>query len=118
MDPLYKTFRALIKRNHWIVANDSVLVGVSGGIDSMALLHLLHRLRDAIPFALASAHVNYRLRGDESEAEEALVKVWGKEHGVPVITYEFPMTNTDAIVREHVPVLVELLLRMPMADGR
>ena len=43
---------------------------------------------------------------------------WGKEHGVPVITYEFPMTNTDAIVRDHVPVLVELLTRMPMADGR
>jgi protein MpaA len=43
---------------------------------------------------------------------------WGKEHGVPVITYEFAMTNTDAIVREQVPVLVELLLRMPMADGR
>jgi hypothetical protein len=28
------------------------------------------------------------------------------------------MTNTDAIVRDHVPVLVELLTRMPMADGR
>jgi protein MpaA len=36
---------------------------------------------------------------------------WGRENGVPVITYEFPMTNTDAIVREHVPVLVELLMR-------
>ena len=35
---------------------------------------------------------------------------WGKENGVPVITYEFEMTNTDAIVRTHVPVLVELLM--------
>jgi protein MpaA len=43
---------------------------------------------------------------------------WGREHGVPVITYEFEMTNTDAIVRKHVPVLVELLTRWPWAVGR
>ncbi len=36
---------------------------------------------------------------------------WGAEHGIPVITYEFPLTTTDAVVREHVPVLVELLRR-------
>lgn len=40
---------------------------------------------------------------------------WGRENGVKVITYEFPMTNTDALVREHVPVLVELLTRWPLA---
>lgn len=43
---------------------------------------------------------------------------WGGENGVPVITYEFPMTSTDALVREHVPVLVELLTRWPLAVGR
>jgi protein MpaA len=43
---------------------------------------------------------------------------WGREHGVRVITYEFEMTNTDAIVRSHVPVLVELLTRWPLAVGR
>jgi protein MpaA len=43
---------------------------------------------------------------------------WGRENGVPVITYEFPMTNTDALVRDHVPLLVELLTRWPLADGR
>ncbi len=34
---------------------------------------------------------------------------WGAEHGIGVVTYEFPLTTTDALVREHVPVLVELL---------
>ena len=34
---------------------------------------------------------------------------WGSENGVGVVTYEFPLTTTDALVREHVPVLVELL---------
>ena len=36
---------------------------------------------------------------------------WGAEHGLPVITYEFPRATTYALAREHVPVLVELLVR-------
>jgi protein MpaA len=34
---------------------------------------------------------------------------WGRERGLHVVTYEFPLTTTDALVREHVPILVELL---------
>lgn len=34
---------------------------------------------------------------------------WGAEHGVPVVTYEFPLAATEVLMREHVPVLVELL---------
>jgi protein MpaA len=37
---------------------------------------------------------------------------WGGEHGVRVITYEFPLAATEVLMREHVPVLVELLTRM------
>jgi protein MpaA len=34
---------------------------------------------------------------------------WGGEHGLGVVTYELPLTTTDALVSDHVPVLVELL---------
>ena len=34
---------------------------------------------------------------------------WGAEQGFGVVTYEFPLTHNDALVRDHVPVLVELL---------
>lgn len=34
---------------------------------------------------------------------------WGMDHGVPVITYEFPLAATEVLMRDHVPVLVELL---------
>ena len=36
---------------------------------------------------------------------------WGAEQGLAVVTYEFPLASADALVREHVPVLVELLTR-------
>lgn len=36
---------------------------------------------------------------------------WGMDHGVPVITYELPLAATEVLMRDHVPVLVELLTR-------
>lgn len=34
---------------------------------------------------------------------------WGAENGIPVVTYEFPLAATEVLMRDHVPVLVELL---------
>lgn len=36
---------------------------------------------------------------------------WGREQGIGVVTYEFPLVSMDDVVRQHVPVLVELLTR-------
>lgn len=53
----------------------SVLVGVSGGADSVALLHLLHMYREQLRISrIAVAHVNHSLRGEESDGDEAFVK--------------------------------------------
>ncbi len=41
---------------------------------------------------------------------------WGAEHGVQVVTYEFPLAATEVLMRDHVPVLVELLTR-PLPGG-
>ncbi len=35
---------------------------------------------------------------------------WGSDNGVPVVTYEFPLAATEVLMRDHVPVLVDLLL--------
>jgi tRNA(Ile)-lysidine synthase len=51
----------------------SVLVAVSGGPDSMALLRAMHSVQDAGLGRLAVAHFNHRLRGRESDADEAFV---------------------------------------------
>jgi protein MpaA len=39
---------------------------------------------------------------------------WGSDHGVPVVTYEFPLAATEVLMRDHVPVLVELLTQQAL----
>ena len=48
-----------ISENHMIEAGDEVLVGVSGGADSVCLFFLLQKLQEQIPFHLTVMHINH-----------------------------------------------------------
>ena len=80
-----------------------VLVAVSGGRDSMVLAEKVRR--EGGPFALA--HCNFRLRGAESDADEALVRDWAARHGVPCHVQGF---DTEAFA-EAEGVSVEMAAR-------
>ena len=64
----------------------TVLVAVSGGADSMALLDVLTELRGALSIKLAVAHLNHCLRGDASDADEAFVVRQAAARGLTVRT--------------------------------
>lgn len=51
-----------------------LLIGVSGGVDSVCLLHILTTLSDKMNFDLHVAHLNHQLRGDESDADAEYVR--------------------------------------------
>jgi tRNA(Ile)-lysidine synthase len=53
---------------------DSILLALSGGADSVALLHVLRALGPRFGYRLAAAHLNHRLRGAESDRDEAFVR--------------------------------------------
>lgn len=55
---------------HPTLRSKRLLLALSGGADSMALLHILHKLK----FDFEAAHCNYQLRGKESNDDENLVK--------------------------------------------
>ena len=52
-----------LERFQMLAAGDKVLVGVSGGPDSLALLHILWRLREELDLELMVAHLDHMLRG-------------------------------------------------------
>ena len=68
-----------------------VLLAVSGGIDSMCMAELFDSLEEPLPFAIA--HCNFNLRGEESDADEQMVRRWAEEHGVPFHSTSFDTTG-------------------------
>jgi tRNA(Ile)-lysidine synthase len=66
------------------VDNPSILVGVSGGMDSMCMANLF--LNTTIPCTYSIAHVNFSLRGAESDQDQELVHGWCEQHGIPFYT--------------------------------
>jgi tRNA(Ile)-lysidine synthase len=68
---------------HLLEKGDRVIVGVSGGIDSMVLLHVLNTYLQELDLSLVVAHVNHGLRPDESEREAELVQKESERLGVP-----------------------------------
>ena len=55
-------------------AGTHVLCAISGGADSVCLLHLLNRLRGELDLTLTAAHYNHKLRGEESDRDEQFVR--------------------------------------------
>lgn len=67
-----------------LAPGDRVLVAVSGGPDSLALLHALHSLREELGLAdLQAAHLNHGLRGAESATDSAFVAAFCAARGIP-----------------------------------
>jgi tRNA(Ile)-lysidine synthase len=81
-------------QTHQLCTTDSkILVAVSGGIDSVVLCELLHKLN--YPFAIA--HCNFGLRPVDAEADQVFVKKLAKKYDVPFYTDNF---NTQAFATQ------------------
>ena len=91
---LLRRVHQFIEKRHLIAPGARVLVGLSGGVDSVVLLHLLYKLE----FAPVAAHVNYRLRGAASEGDEVFVRALCQRLGVPVHVEAF---DTEAYAEQH-----------------
>ena len=66
----------------------SVLVAVSGGVDSMCLLDAL--IHCQLDLEIAVAHVNFNLRGEESDADTQMVTQYCSDNGIELHTASFP----------------------------
>ena len=70
----FSDFNDLIAAHHMLPEGCTVLCAVSGGADSICLLHRLNGLRMVRHFTLIAAHYNHHLRGAESDRDEAFVR--------------------------------------------
>ena len=66
--------RKLCEQYHMLPRGGTVLCALSGGTDSVCLLHWLHSLRAEYSFRLVAAHYNHQLRGAQSDRDEQFVR--------------------------------------------
>ncbi|OCA80690.1 tRNA lysidine(34) synthetase TilS [Bacillus sp. FJAT-27225] len=80
---LEEKIESLLKRNNVSLVGKSVLVGVSGGPDSMALFHYLWEQAGKIGINIAAAHVDHMFRGEQSLEDAMYVERYCNEKGIP-----------------------------------
>jgi tRNA(Ile)-lysidine synthase len=72
-----------IKQNNLINKKDKIVIGVSGGPDSMCLLHFLNAKKDEYQTEIFVAHVNHKIR-EEADSDEEYVKNYCEKYNIPV----------------------------------
>jgi tRNA(Ile)-lysidine synthase len=83
MRGLLSQVETTVQSRRLLPQGERILVAVSGGADSMTLLHLLQQLAARHRWRLVVAHFNHQLRGRRSDADEALVRRTAAQLGLP-----------------------------------
>jgi len=114
--------KAFVARQALLTPGDRVLVAVSGGPDSVALLHLLNSLRDELQLDLEVAHLQHGIRGRESEDDARFVAGLANDLRLP---FHLKVVNIPAMKAAAAKGNVEQLARQEryrffteMAEGR
>ena len=80
---MHRRMQAYIESEHLIEQGDRIIVGVSGGADSICLLLLMLKLCEYYKCELAAAHLNHGLRGQEADRDEAFVREFCEMREIP-----------------------------------
>lgn len=100
---MQRKIKTFIDNQHLLYDGDVVIVGVSGGVDSVVLLQLLHALR----YKAVVAHCNFSLRADESDRDEAFVRALAQQLSLPLECVRF---DTQAVAA-HRKISIEMAAR-------
>ena len=72
-----------IKQNQMIQKDDYVVVGVSGGADSVCLFHILRQIQKQCSFTMVALHINHGLRERSAKADEEFTKQLCQQYDIP-----------------------------------
>ena len=89
MNALEKKFLGQLKARRLVENGDKILLAVSGGPDSMALLSLFYAVRKILHCELVVAHCNFQLRGADSDEDESFVCDQALSLGLPCLVKRF-----------------------------
>ncbi len=82
MDKIILDVANNIKKYRMISPGDKIIVGLSGGPDSVFLVTVLQKLKDILKFDIGAAHVNHKIRGSEADADELFSLKLCEDYGI------------------------------------
>ena len=86
---MLRKIKTYIKQNELLEKGDRIAVGVSGGADSICLLHVLISLMQEYRLKLVAVHINHGIRGEEAERDEQFVSKFCTEYGIELRTFYY-----------------------------
>ncbi|MEN8252155.1 MAG: tRNA lysidine(34) synthetase TilS, partial [Patescibacteria group bacterium] len=98
MKNLIKYVQSVNSQNNLWSFGDTIIIGVSGGPDSMCLFDVFVNIAKKENLTLVVAHVNYGLRGEDSMKDQSLVEEIAKKHDLP---YEVLVCEDDIAKNEN-----------------
>jgi len=87
-------FREILKLNeeyNLIENNDTIVVGFSGGPDSVFLVEMLKKLQDFFKFKIYLVHINHLLRGEDADADESFSYDYAKRNNLEIFVKRTPI---------------------------
>lgn len=88
----------LIREHRMLAGGERIIVGVSGGLDSVVLLAILARLRHALRLDVHCAHLNHQFRGSEADRDAEFVRGAAAKLGIPCY---IESRNAPAFAQQH-----------------
>lgn len=95
LEPLEKALYMKMKERSDLLENKKVIIAVSGGIDSVVLMHALTKLQSRLKYELHVVHINHGVRAVEADSDEEFVVEIAKKLKLPVITEKFKIPKAS-----------------------
>ncbi len=86
MNRINETVRRSVKERGLINKGDRILIGLSGGADSVCLTHVLSSLKNELGITVMTAHVNHMIRGGAADSDAAFASEYSKSLGIECVT--------------------------------
>lgn len=88
MDSLYEKIERYCRENTLISYGDGIVAGLSGGADSVFLLHVLSKMKKQWGLNLVAVHVNHGIRGEEAQRDQEYAKTFAESRGILCRVYQ------------------------------
>lgn len=95
---MYSKILETIKMHKMIEEEDRIVLGLSGGADSVTLFYFLNHIKEKYNLKIVATHINHNIRGEESDLDEEFVCELCKKFNVEIKVFKFDILK---IAKEH-----------------